>query len=137
VQAQAVFVANPGYVLSAIGNGCANGTGSYDPISKIYTTGAISYSCTVNAQFTLGRPWATQANVTPVVNGSLTAPGGTINPAVAVSVGIGDTTSFVITPDIGHTIRSVSGCAGTFDSSNNIFTTGVIYGDCTVTATFE
>jgi hypothetical protein len=63
--------------------------------------------------------------------------GGAIDPAAPVSIDLGDSTSFVITPDPGYTPHIDSTCGGTLGGlANNIFTTGPVYGDCTVTVTF-
>ena len=60
-------------------------------------------------------------------------PNGAISPSSA-KVNKGDTTNFTITPDTGYLIDSVGGCGGSL--SGNTYTTGPIYGDCTVAATF-
>jgi hypothetical protein len=59
---------------------------------------------------------------------------GSISPSSPQSVSSGSTTQFTITPAGGCGISSVTGCGGTL--SGNIYTTGAITGNCTVTATF-
>ncbi|MDD3814725.1 MAG: SBBP repeat-containing protein [Desulfocapsaceae bacterium] len=63
----------------------------------------------------------------PVGQGSFTPTSRTVNS--------GDTTTFDINAEIGYTIDTVSGCDGTWTGSNP-YTTGIINGDCTVTASF-
>jgi uncharacterized repeat protein (TIGR02543 family) len=142
---QTVIVANPGYAIASVSDTCDLGSGSYDTRTKVYTTGPVGFNCTINARFVLGRPWALQANVTPAIgggaigaDGNAIAPGGSIDPATPVSVDLGEgATSFVITPDPGYTFHVDSMCGGTLGGlENNIFTTGVVYGDCAVTVTF-
>lgn len=60
--------------------------------------------------------------------------GGTISPASAL-VNHGSTTTFTVTPTAGYTIYTVAGCGGSLNGS--IYTTGVVNGNCTVTATFS
>ncbi|MBF0456993.1 MAG: hypothetical protein HQK99_03760 [Nitrospirae bacterium] len=55
-----------------------------------------------------------------------------INPETAQTVSYGNTAQFTVTPSYGYT-ASVSGCGGSL--SGNIYTTGAITSDCTVTAT--
>ena len=59
---------------------------------------------------------------------------GTISPASS-TVTQGGTTSFVISPAVGSTIFSVTGCGGTL--SGNTFTTGPVTSSCSVNATFD
>ena len=47
----------------------------------------------------------------------------------------GDTTAFTITPIAPYVIDTVTGCGGNLQ--DNIYTTGPITDDCTVTATFS
>ncbi|MTW21928.1 InlB B-repeat-containing protein, partial [Allochromatium palmeri] len=58
---------------------------------------------------------------------------GTISPD-SRTVTDGDTTTFTVTPDSGYT-ASVSGCGGSLNG--NIYNTGVITADCTVSANFS
>lgn len=60
-------------------------------------------------------------------------PGGSISPA-NLSVNEGDTASFIVTPDSGYSIASVTGCNGSL--SGDTYTTGPVTADCTVTASF-
>ena len=75
-------------------------------------------------------------NVTPTthaVQGSAGS-GGAISPPSA-AVAHGATTSFTVTPDVGYSISSVTGCGGSL--AGNSFTTGAINAACTVTASFS
>ena len=105
-----------GYGISSVA-GCG-GTLS----GNTYTTGAISGNCTVTASF------VAQYAVTATAGA-----GGTISPSSA-SVNSGSTTALTVTPNTGYAISSVTGCGGTL--SGNIYTTGAIGGNCTVTASF-
>jgi uncharacterized repeat protein (TIGR02543 family) len=60
---------------------------------------------------------------------------GTISPAAPQAVNTGATTSFTVTPSSGYQIATVTGCGGTL--SNTTYTTGVITGACTVSASFS
>ena len=72
--------------------------------------------------------------VTPSFNISAAAGvNGSISPSM-VSVDQGQTATFTVTPEIGYSVLSVSGCNGTL--SENTFTTGTIVAACSVTAQF-
>ena len=60
--------------------------------------------------------------------------GGTITPSTPQSVDEGATTSFTVTPNANFEIGSVSGCGGSL--AGNVYTTGAISADCTVSAAF-
>lgn len=68
--------------------------------------------------------------VTPVAGA-----GGSISPPGVQMVPEGETISFTVTPDAGFEIDTVTGCGGSL--AGNTYTTGVITGPCTVTATFS
>jgi len=59
---------------------------------------------------------------------------GSIVPSTPQSVIDGETTSFVVTPDNGYTIASVTGCGGSL--SGDTYTTGPITADCTVITSY-
>ena len=59
--------------------------------------------------------------------------GGSIAP-LSQTVAHGATTTFTITPASGYVIDGATGCGGTL--SGNTYTTGLITGDCTVSANF-
>jgi CHRD domain/Divergent InlB B-repeat domain len=61
---------------------------------------------------------------------------GTIAPATPVTVNHGATTSFTVTPSANHT-ASIGGSCPAGSLVGNTYTTGVIVGNCTVTATFN
>ncbi|MBO9662897.1 hypothetical protein [Dokdonella sp.] len=61
--------------------------------------------------------------------------GGSATPATTQSVGEGGKVSFSFTPDAGNALASVSGC-GEGLRSGNVYLTGWVYGDCTVSASF-
>jgi hypothetical protein len=60
--------------------------------------------------------------------------GGTISPS-SQTVNAGATTSFIVTPNSGYQIDSVTGCGGSL--GNTTYTTGPITANCTVTASFR
>jgi hypothetical protein len=121
------------------------------------TTVAIGGTCTVGVRY---QPGSTGSNndtfswpiLSPIVSsqtiavsGNATlvtihtvstsaAEGGTIAPT-SMNVTDGDTASFSINVDSGYRIDSVSGCGGTLTGS--VYTTGVVYGACNVTASFS
>ncbi|WP_417909802.1 hypothetical protein [Candidatus Electronema sp. PJ] len=110
---------NTGYSIDTV-SGC-NGTLN----GNTYTTGVITGDCTVTASFKLN-----SYTVTPSAGDN-----GTINPNTPQTVYYGSTTDFTITPSIGYSINTVEGCGGTLNG--NTYTTGIITGDCTVTASFK
>ena len=89
-----------------------------------YTTGAITADCTVNATFEI-----VTHTVTPEAGEN-----GSIDPDTAQTVDDGDTTQFTVTPAPSYVIDTVTGCGGSLEG--NVYTTGAITGDCTVSATF-
>ena len=92
-----------------------------------YTTGPITADCTVSATFAI-----VTHTVTPDAGDGSE---GTIEPSTPQTVDDGDTTSFTITPNSPpYSIGSVTGCDGSLDG--NVYTTGAITTDCTVSVTF-
>jgi uncharacterized delta-60 repeat protein len=61
--------------------------------------------------------------------------GGSASPAAPQSVGEGARIEFTFTPDAGNALASVSGC-GEGLRSGNVYRTGWVYADCTVSASF-
>jgi 6-phosphogluconolactonase (cycloisomerase 2 family) len=59
---------------------------------------------------------------------------GSLSPSNPQTVNYGNTTAFTVTPDTGYHISTVTGCGGSL--VGNIYTTGAITADCTVTASF-
>jgi hypothetical protein len=106
----------------------------------------LGQSCTVSNGSGSGVSGnVTNANVTCSVRiitaSSHAYTGGTISPATA-QVRSGETQTFMITPNAGYYINSITGCSGatfTGNSSNVMarnYTTGAVTVDCTVSATF-
>lgn len=60
--------------------------------------------------------------------------GGSLSPAVAQSVREGETTRFLVLPDAGHRLQTISGCGGSMQGA--YYVTGAISADCAVTAVF-
>jgi hypothetical protein len=137
----AQFTVTPytGYHVKAV-TGCGGSL-----TEGIYTTGAVTESCTVSASF----------EINEYTVSTLGGQGGGIAPASA-QVTHGSTVQFTITPDTGYHILSVSGCEGavverslkaaakkkkknkrTQALSGSTYTTGPITGACTVTASFD
>lgn len=111
-------------VTPQAGYSIANVTGCGGTLNgSIYTTGAITTACTVNASFTRNSYTITAS----------AGSGGTITPATRV-VEHGSSTTFTVTPAPDHSIASVAGCGGTL--SGNTYTTGTITGACAVSASF-
>lgn len=61
--------------------------------------------------------------------------GGTISPDTEQSVDAGANISFTVSAGAGFHIASVTGCGGVL--TDNLYQTGTITGDCTVSATFD
>lgn len=118
--ASQVFTITPNlgyYIASATGcNGSLNGNS--------YATGAITGDCTVGVTFAINT-----YSVTPS-----TGANGSMDPSTPQTVNYSSTTSFTVTPNIGYHIASVTGCNGTL--SGNIYTTGPITSECTVSSAF-
>ncbi|TWI73009.1 hypothetical protein LZ24_01420 [Desulfobotulus alkaliphilus] len=114
------FVISPdsGYEIESVG-GCGGSLSG-----NTYTTGPVTGACTIEAAFRL-RTYAVNA---------LSGAGGSIQPDTR-SVGHGQSTSFIISPDSGYEIESVGGCDGSL--SGNTYTTGPVTGACTVEALFQ
>ncbi len=112
------FTPAAGYSIASVSgcNGSLNG--------NQYTTGAITGNCAITAQFKLN---------TYTVS-TTTSEGGTLSQTSA-TVQHGATTTFTLTPVVGHSIVSVSGCNGSLNG--NQYTTGAMTGDCAITAQFK
>ncbi len=107
------------------GFGIADVTGCDGSLSgNTYTTGPITGACTVSATFSQDTYTVT----------AVAGEGGTIEPG-SQTVSHGQTTDFIVTPNAGHGIASVTGCGGSL--TGNTYTTGPITGACTVSATFS
>ncbi|WP_129778137.1 InlB B-repeat-containing protein [Peristeroidobacter soli] len=106
---------------SSIGTvtGCAGSL-----VGNTYTTGPINAACTVNATFTTNNYTVTATAGT----------GGTISPG-STTLPYGNATSFTVTPNIGYSINTVTGCNGSL--VGNTYTTDIIVADCAVNATFS
>ena len=109
--------AEDGYRIDSV-SGC-NGTLS----GTTYITGPVYKGCGISASFIPESHTVTAA----------AGIGGTISPA-SVSVGHGDTASFVITAYEGYRIGAITGCNGSL--SGGIYTTGAITTECSVNAAF-
>lgn len=107
-----------GYSINSV-TGC-NGSLS----NNTYITGAITSDCSVQASFSLNSYTVS----------ATTGPGGSISPSSAI-VGHGATASFVLTPQTGFSIASVSGCDGSL--SGNTYTTSEITSSCSLQASFS
>ena len=117
--ATASFTVAPAAGYSLVGVSGCGGT----LVGTTFTTGAVTGACTVSASFSLNSyPVSASAGV-----------GGSISPTSA-TVSHGATTDFLVTPDTGYSIGSVTGCDGAL--TDNSYTTGAIGGACAVTATF-
>jgi hypothetical protein len=133
---------NAGYYISSI-SGC-NGTtftGSSSNITaRSYTTGAITASCTVTATFT-----STAPTYTVTLNAGT---GGNIytgsQTGGSVTVSSGQSMSIAVKWNSGYQLVSVTGCNVSFVGSTyynyvpfqNVYNTGPITQNCTITATF-
>ena len=112
-----------GYSIGTVGGTCPAGTLS----GSIYTTGAVTGSCTVIANFTINT-----YTVTPSVNGG----NGTISPSTVQTVNYDTTQSFTLTPNTGYSIGAVGGTCPAGTLSGSTYTTGAVTGNCTVIANF-
>lgn len=113
---QFTVTANSGYVVSSV-TGCGGFLAGVT-----YTVGPITADCTVTASF------AAQYQVTATAG-----TGGSIAPA-STTVNGGSTTQFIVTPNSGYVVSSVTGCGGTL--SGTTYVTSAVTANCTVTASF-
>lgn len=113
------FSVTPNTGYSASVDGTCGGT----LVGNTYTTNAITADCTVNATFSLNSHTVTATAGT----------NGTINPS-SRTVNHGSTTTFTLTPNTGYSAIVGGTCGGTLNDTT--YTTNVITGSCTVTATF-
>ncbi|QQS53457.1 MAG: hypothetical protein IPM89_11280 [Candidatus Competibacteraceae bacterium] len=125
--ATASFTVTPDsdYQIASV-TGCGGSLGG-----TTYTTGPITAPCTITASFSLATYLVT----------ATAGPGGTISPP-SQTVGPSATASFIVTPDPGYYIDTVTGCGGSinggeYPSSSRTYTTSPITADCTVTASFR
>ena len=116
----ASFQVNP-----AEGSSISSVTGCGGALSgNTYTTGPINANCQMTTTFSLNS-YTVTANA---------GQGGSISPTTT-SVEHSSTVTFNVTPETGHSIASVSGCEGTLNGAT--YTTGPVYANCLVTATFS
>jgi hypothetical protein len=110
---------NTGYSIGTIGGTCPAGT-----LSGIqYTTGAITASCTVIANFAIST-----YTVTPSVNNNH----GTISPNTVQTVNSGSTATFTVTANSGYSIAGIGGTCAAGTLSGSMYTTGAVTANCTV-----
>lgn len=109
----------PGFRVSSV-TGCG-GSLSGDT----YITGPITSNCSVMASFSRNTTYTITA---------IAAQGGSINPS-SMAVNSGSTASFIVAPESGYTIESVSGCGGSLVGSS--YTTAAVTGDCSIAASFH
>ena len=122
------FVVTPNYGFYVDGvTGCGvsfNGGATPRTTALTITTTAVFADCHIVAYF----------GVSPTFNVTATAGvGGSINPT-SRTVPQGSTAQFIVTPNAGFAINTVTGCGGTRVGS--IFTTSPVSADCSVSATF-
>ncbi|MEC7644233.1 hypothetical protein [Idiomarina sp.] len=111
---------NVGYQVSDV-NGCG-----VTQSGSSYTTSTMVKDCTVSATFKRKRYHITA---------SAADSGGTVSPAEVV-LNHGETQTFQITANDGYRILSSAGCWGNMGASN-LYTTGAITGECSVTSRFQ
>ncbi|MDF1641395.1 Kelch repeat-containing protein [Thalassolituus oleivorans] len=114
-----VISPNTGYKILAV-TGCSGTLAD-----GIYTTAAITNSCSVAATFEL-QEFQVSLNV---------GTGGIVSPSETQTLTYGSSTSFTVTPDEGFNIKSVSGCSGELDNSTYRIPSTV--NNCVVSVSFE
>lgn len=107
-----------GFVINTVSASACSGT----LVGNVYTTGAVTQACTVNASFRA------------VHTITATAANGSISPA-SVQVLNDEPTSFTLTPAGGFSIQTPTGCDGTLNG--NIYTIAHVTSSCEVAATFR
>lgn len=111
--------ADAGYT-AVVGGSCGGSL-----VDGTYTTQALTADCSVNVTFTQ----QTTHTVTPTASS-----GGSINPALAVTVIAGQTKTFTVLPQTGYVAAVGGTCGGTLNGTS--YTTSAINGDCSVEVTF-
>lgn len=106
-----------GYAISGV-TGCGGTLAG-----ATYTTGPVNANCTVTANFI--------AQYTAIATAGN---GGSISPASQMA-NAGGTITFTVTPKGGYVVNGVTGCGGSL--SGNVYTTGALSANCTVTASFS
>ena len=132
-----------GYTVTSSPGGLI-GTGLSSPIIVKGLTNYKAYTFTVTAKNVAGTGAASAAsNVAtpeypPITFTVFPTSGdhGKIAPAANQTVVASATASFVITPDSGYQIATVTGCDGTLNRSTSVYSTAGILNNCTVEATF-
>ena len=123
--------ADNGFALGPVSGTCG---GTFNTISKTFTTNPVSRDCTVEATFVDDSDPAARIDVTPSVTA---AGGGSIVPDTVQQVAPGGVITFLLLPEADYTIGAVSGtCGGTLDAQAQIFTTYAVQSPCTVIASF-
>ena len=132
-----------GYTVTSSPGGLI-GTGLSSPIIVKGLTNYKAYTFTVTAKNVAGTGAASAvSNVAtpeypPITFTVFPTSGdhGKIAPAANQTVVASATASFVITPDSGYQIATVTGCDGTLNRSTSVYSTAGILNNCTVEATF-
>jgi hypothetical protein len=111
--------ANTGYTRdNAVGGSCPAGSWT----GNVYKTGAITSNCTVSFSSTINQY---TANASGDGNESITPSSDTVN--------YGNTASFTVTANAGYTLNTtVGGTCAAGSWTGNVYTTGVITSNCTV-----
>lgn len=114
-----LLLPDAGYHVATPLNSSCSGTLS----GTTFTTAAITSDCAITVEFEPNQ-YTLSATATS---------GGSITPATVPALH-GSTTIFSVAPNTGYYTGSVIGCGGKLDG--NIYTTGSITGDCSISATF-
>ena len=119
-------------------------TGAASPITITGLTNGTAYTFTVAATNAAGKGADSAASnsvmptIPPITFTVFPTSGdhGKIAPATNLTVVASATASFVITPDSGYQIATVTGCDGKLNRSTSTYTTAGILNNCTVEAKF-
>jgi hypothetical protein len=116
-----------------------SGTATFTVTTNTGYTASVSEGSLVGTIWTIPNVTSTRTvTVTFTINTYTVTPsagaGGSIDPSTLQTVNHGSTVHFTLTADTGYHIDSVIGCEGTL--AGNLYTTGPITADCSVTATF-
>ena len=117
---QTSFTLTPseGYSLAAV-RGCEGSL-----VGDVFTTGAVTENCQVQANFELNTYTVT----------ATASEGGSVTPATQ-RVNHGSNAQISLTANEGYSLSSVTGCNGTLNG--NVYTTGTVTANCQVQANFE
>ena len=116
--AEFMLIPDTGYMMSSV-SGCDGSLAS-----STYSTSALTSDCTVSVVFEQIL-FTVQTNI---------GENGDVAPSISQTVALGEKLDFLIAPDSGYVIDSVTGCDGALNGL--VYSTASVTSNCAVTANF-